>query len=338
MNCRIPTRPTMRLGLTRLVTLVVAGAGMSTTQAVRADEGGVSFWMPGQYGSFVAAPADPGRSFAMVYYHASADSDAALRFPRGGRLTAGLDVDADLLLLAPSYAMKTPVVGGQLAFSLAGYVGSVAVGTTAVIQGPLGNTFSSGLHDSLQAIGDLYPSASLKWNHSNHNTMLYAMAGVPVGSYSADRLANFGTNHWSFDAGGGYTYLDATKGREFSAALGFTHSWENPDTNYRNGASAHLDWAASQFLSETTHLGLTGYFYQQISGDSGEGAVLGDFKSRVSGIGPQVGHFFVVGARKVYLNAKAIHEFNARNRPAGWNAWLTVSIPLSTPAPAGPGS
>jgi hypothetical protein len=50
------------------------------------------------------------------------------------------------------------------------------------------------------------------------------------------------------------------------------------------------DWGASQFLSEHCHVGLVGYVYEQITGDSGAGATLGDFKSRGVGIGPQVGY------------------------------------------------
>ena len=163
----------------------------------------------------------------------------------------------------------------------------------------------------------------------SHNFMVYTMAGVPVGDYSASRLANLGTNHWSLDVGGGYSYLDSQQGREFSATLGFTENWENPDTDYENGTSAHLDWAASQFLSEQLHVGVAGYFYEQLSGDSGAGAVLGDFKSRVAAVGPQVGYFFPVGGQKWYVNLKGYFEFDAKNRPEGSNVWLTLAIPLT---------
>jgi hypothetical protein len=100
-----------------------------------------------------------------------------------------------------------------------------------------------------------------------------------VGDYKKGRLANVGINHWALDAGGGYTYFNKTNGREFSAVLGFTYNFENPDTHYQNGVDAHLDWGASQFLSEHWHVGLVGYAYQQITGDSGAGARLGDFNS-----------------------------------------------------------
>jgi len=42
-----------------------------------------------------------------------------------------------------------------------------------------------------------------------------------------------------------------------------------------------LDMALSHFLSKELHIGLVGYIYQQITGDRGSGATLGDFKSRV---------------------------------------------------------
>ena len=220
-----------------------------------------------------------------------------------------------------------PVWGGQASFSVAGMFGSAKVGVDATLTGPGGGTVTGSESDSLTGIGDLYPSFSVKWNRSVHNFMAYTMAGVPVGSYEATRLANLGANHWSLDAGGGYTYLDSTSGREFSATLGFTYNFENPDTDYRNGTSAHLDWAASQFLSEQVHIGLAGYLYGQLTGDSGAGATLGDFKSRVYGAGPQVGYFFGSGKTRWYLNLKGYYEFESNNRPEGWNTWVTLVVP-----------
>jgi hypothetical protein len=293
--------------------------------AAQADEGGVSFWLPGQFGSFAAVPAVPGWSMAAVYYHASTDAGGEKQFARGGRINAGLDVTADMLFLAPSYAFAEPVLGGQLGLQVTGVYGRAKVDVNATLTGPGGAAVSGAQGDSNTGIGDLYPMASLKWNRGVHNWMAYGMAGVPVGEYDRNRLANLGTNHWSLDGGGGYTYLNDKTGREFSAVLGVTYNFENEDTNYRNGNSWHLDWAASQFLSEKFHLGLVGYFYGQLSGDSGSGATLGDFKSQVSAIGPQAGWFL---ANNWYLNLKGFYEFDAQNRPEGWNTWLTLSVPL----------
>ena len=59
-------------------------------------------------------------------------------------------------------------------------------------------------------------------------------------------------------------------------------------------------------------------------------ATLGDFKSRVSAVGPQAGYFFKVGNQKWYANLKGYYEFDAKNRPEGWNVWLTLAIPLGS--------
>jgi hypothetical protein len=47
--------------------------------AALADEGGVSFWLPGQFGSLAAVPQQPGWSFADVYYHTSVAPEAMSR-------------------------------------------------------------------------------------------------------------------------------------------------------------------------------------------------------------------------------------------------------------------
>ena len=38
--------------------------------------------------------------------------------------------------------------------------------------------------------------------------------------------------------------------------------------------------------------GIAGYVYQQVTGDSGAGAKLGDFKGHSVSISPQIGFFF----------------------------------------------
>jgi hypothetical protein len=300
--------------------------GLIASFSAHSDEGGVSFWLPGQYASFSAVPAEKGWSLGTVYYYASADADASHEFSIGGSVVAGLDSQADLIFLAPNYAFDDPVWGGQLSLSVTGVVGRADVEVDAVLTGPGGNEISFSESDSDTGIGDLYPTATIRWNKGNNNYMTYLMGGVPVGDYNVNDLANLGTNHWSADMGGGYTYLNEKSGREFSAVLGFTYNFENHATDYQNGIDAHLDWAASQFLSETMHVGLVGYIYRQISGDSGSGAKLGPFKSRVVGIGPEAGWFFK--DQTIYFNVRGYWEFDAKNRPDGWNFWLTLSVPL----------
>ena len=59
--------------------------------------------------------------------------------------------------------------------------------------------------------------------------------------------------------------------------------------------------------------------------------MLGGFRSRMFAIGPQFGYLFPVGDMQGYLNLKAHAEFAAENRAAGWNTWVTFSIPPMAP-------
>ena len=319
-----------RRNLLACLTLVELLACAVISPQVVADEGGVSVWLPGQFGSFAAVQSEPGWSLPIVYYHASADADRSKNFEVGGQTTAGLNVRSDLMFIIPTYTFTTPVWGGQPQIAVTSVVGNADVSADATLSGPGGTVRSRNVSDSLTGVGDLFPMASLRWNNGNNNWLAYTQVSIPVGSYQVGRLANLGLNHWSVDVGGGYTYLNQKTGREFSAVAGVTYNFENPDTDYKSGVDGHLDWGASQFLSEQLHVGLVGYFYHQLTGDSGAGARLGDFKSRVTGIGPQGGYFFKMGEQHAYLNPKGYYEFDNKNRPAGWNAWLTLSIPLGS--------
>jgi hypothetical protein len=96
----------------------------------------------------------------------------------------------------------------------------------------------------------------------------------------------------------------------------------------------HLDWGVSQFLTKQVQVGLVGYLYQEIGCDSGSGDHVGCFQSRTVGIGPQFGYIFPIGDKlQGYFNIKAYGEFDAANRPSGWNLWLTFNL---SPAAATP--
>ena len=182
------------------------------------------------------------------------------------------------------------------------------------------------MSDTRSAFGDVFLQPTLRWNDGVHNYMVYGMANLPVGAYDPSRLVNIGLGHAAIDGGGGYTYFNPQTGWEFSAVAGLTYNLKNPDLDYQNGIDAHLDWGISKFLSKQVHVGLVGYAYQQLTADSGSGATFGDFKSRVFGIGPQVGFVFPVGDMQGYLNLKGYKEFAAEHRAEGWNVWLTFAV------------
>jgi hypothetical protein len=298
-------------------------------KASLADEGGVSFWLPGTFGSLAAVPPEPGWSLGTYFYHTSVTAGANVARARqitigqfnptlNLNLTASLHAHADFVFVSPAYTFATPVLGGRATVGLGTLFGKSSATVSGTLTASLppftfvrSNSFAG--TDTTGGNGDLYPVASLNWNQGVNNFMVYGTGDVPLGQYSSKSLANLGIGHGAADGGAGYTYLDLENGREFSSVAGFTYNLKNNSTNYQNGGDFHLDWGISQFLSEQLHAGLVGYLYNQITGDSGSGDRVGSFKSPVVGIRPQIGYILPLGQAQGYLNLKAYGEFDSRD-------------------------
>src|SRR5262249_29228407 len=143
--------------------------------SAKADEGGVSVWLPGFCGTSAPPPLHPGSSLTSIYYHTSvsAGSDVAKareittgRIPvtLNANLSASLDARADLALALPTYTFATPVFGGQLTVGAIGIYGrtdtSLAGSVTGALSTPLGtlpfSRFDS-ISDSVSGFGDVFP-------------------------------------------------------------------------------------------------------------------------------------------------------------------------------------
>jgi hypothetical protein len=321
--------------------------GALTTAA--ADEGGVSVWLPGFFGSLAAAPLQPGWALQSTYYHTSVSAGADVSRAReieigripvnlNANLSGNLNAKADLALAVPTYTFGTPVLGGQATVGLLAVYGSSSTSLATTLSGSLATPFgtlpfgrSDNFTDTVWGFGDVYPLATLRWNFGVHNFMTYGFGDVPVGVYDSTRLANIGVGHGAIDAGGGYTYFNPQTGHEISGVLGFTYNLINPSTQYQNGVDMHFDWSASQFLTKQLQIGVVGYVYDEIGCDSGAGDRVGCFQSRVVGIGPQLGYVIPLGTLQAYINVKGYGEFDAQNRPHGWNTWFTVQLGAAPP-------
>jgi hypothetical protein len=327
--------------------MLVAAAVVSAPRSSLADEGGVSFWLTGQFGSLAAVPQQPGWSIASVFYHTSVSGSrevAAAREITVNKLkrtvNVNLDLDlkarADLVFLSPTYVFESPVLGGQLAVGMAGTFGHNSTSLNGILTASVGSltaTRPGNISDARDGFGDLYPQTSLRWNSGVNNFMTYLLGDIPVGTYDSSRLSNFGIGHGAVDGGVGYTYFTPETGHEFSVVTGLTGNTTNRATDYQNGIDWHLDWGVSQFLSQQLHVGALGYVYKQLGADSGAALILGENKSLVAGIGPQIGYLFPIGNMQGYLGLKAYWEIAADRRADGWNAWLTVAISPAVPTP-----
>src|SRR6476469_10097516 len=89
--------------------------------AASADEGGVSFWLPGLFGSLAATPLQPGLTFSSTNYHTSVTGEGDVsrareitvgKFPINLSGTANLQLDsaATISLFNAVYAFPTPVL------------------------------------------------------------------------------------------------------------------------------------------------------------------------------------------------------------------------------------
>ena len=173
-----------RLGV---AALVLAPSVLFFSHSALADENGISFWVPGFFGSLAATPQQPGWSLATIYYHTSISAGADVARAREfslGRVPGNLTVNANLNLnvnatgnlgfVIPTYVFETPVLGGQASVSLIaayGVVGTSLAGTlSGVLTGPFGNSVpfarSDSISDTTWGFGDLIPQ--------------FACAGMPA--------------------------------------------------------------------------------------------------------------------------------------------------------------
>jgi len=148
---------------TRLALICGTVAWACCTSAAKADQGGVSFWIPGFFGSLAAAPLQPGWTLQTNYYHTSVSAGADVARAReitigripitaNANLSAALDAKADLGWALPMYTFATPVLGGQATVGVLGLYGRVSTSLAGTLAGnlatPLG-TFPFTRSDSI---------------------------------------------------------------------------------------------------------------------------------------------------------------------------------------------
>lgn len=183
--------------------------------------------------------------------------------------------------------------------------------------------------DTVFTYGDPVLGGMLGWDSGNFHYQLGTAVNVPIGDYRKGEISNISFNRWAADVYGAVTYFDPATGWDFSGAMGLTFNGENPATDYRTGTEFHYEGAITRHFNEQFSAGILGYYYHQVTGDSGDGAKLGDFKGQVAALGASVGDNFVVGKTPVAAQLKVYHEFAAENRAEGNSIFATITIPLS---------
>jgi len=177
----VPGGARFRSSLLSLVAIGVfaVGAVISLPAVCLADETGVSFWLPGLFGSLAAVPQQPGWSLMLINYYDSVGASGSVAVAHEIRIgkfnqtvsvnpNVNLNAKIDAGLINPSYVFATPVLGGQLSL---GMMGIVEYNDTA-LNGAL--TLSSGRSRHFQA----------RQHQSNHNGL---WRFVPASNHSLEQ-------------------------------------------------------------------------------------------------------------------------------------------------------
>jgi hypothetical protein len=313
------------LGFASLIATLILLCGHAN-----AAESATSVYLLGFRSTAAGVVPPPGVYTASDKYFYSGEAAASRDFQFGGQLVAEVEANVFIDALTATWIIPQKVLGGHFGVAATLPIGWAEVKAGATLATP-GGALSAGRTDDLTGLGDMFFTALLGWHRDVWHWNVNVGLNAPTGSWSKGRIANLGFNRWALDTGVAVTYLDQKTGHELTIAPGVTFNGENDDTDYKTGTEFHLEFSALQHFSQTFALGVTGYHYQQLTGDSGSGARLGDFKGRVTGIGPVVNYTFLVGKTPVNTNLRWIHEFNVKNRLKGDVGFLTVAIPLGSP-------
>ena len=287
----------------------ILAALLAAPSGAFAAEGASSHFLPGTAGDIaIAASPAPGFLAANSLWIQSGNIGAAVL---QGQVKFGLDLDLVLDLAAFTYTVEVPAIGGT--YTLGALLPFGYATLDARLRGPAGGTIA--VSDSSFNLSDiaLIP-LQLNWAVGDFSFKFAEIVIAPTGPYDLDETVNLGRNYWSFDTVAAVTWLDPGTGTEVSVAPGIMVNTTNDATDYRTGAEFHVDFTANQFLSETFAFGLRGYYYRQVTGDSGSGALLGDFKSESLGIGPGFLWTPAFAGGRLSVVGKWMHDVRARNR------------------------
>lgn len=304
--------------------LLFAAAGLGMLPGLGlAGEGGTAHVVPGANATLVdLVPASPGTFFKPMYMNYSGTASA--RIPTAAGVASNLDAQADTFVLGGGYTFDQTVLGGAH-YSVAAFLPYSWLDISGNVQLPGGGSVAR--HSEVSGFGDLtVVPVMLAWK-SDDNWQVNALMPIyaPTGSYQEGRLGNPGLNYWTFDPMVGVAYQNKQSGFNAMIHGGYAMNTENPDTDYQSGALLHFDAAIQQILpvgSGFLTLGAEGFYFDQLTCDSGSGAVLGCFKGMTAGLGPVLGYVQPLGKESLVFELKWLAEMDTKNRLEGDYIWL----------------
>lgn len=294
-----------------------------------AEEGGSGHYMPGSMSSFVDG-VPPSETFIVRLNVLEYNGSYQQALPFAGVTAADIDVSSKALgltmLYRPDLDLSSVGLGDNWSYAFSATVPYVDMQVSADVQ-----TNDNVLRktDTDSALGDIIlMPVMLNQNINADLNINYRVAFyAPTGSYQVGDLANTGKNFWTIEPTVAAVYLGQKNGIEASLFFGMSFNQENSDTQYKSGIQAHLDGTLAQHFplwGGLAGVGISGFYYNQITGDSGAGATFGDFKAKTIGAGPVISFVKKVGTTDIMGELKWLHEFSTTRRVEGDTLFLKV--------------
>jgi len=291
---------------------LLAAAGASPSLA--AEFGFSAYGLGGAgFGAGVTPPPGTYVTTVAAYYEGEAGGTITLG---GVTLDAGVTIDFFTAGLNGLYVPQEKVLGGNLGLSVTVPVGYIDI--DAELATLRRSTDGAGL-------ADIVGRVQLGWQHGDFAHTVYVQGLAPTGRYDTGFNPNIGLNRPAVDVGWGFTWMEPNSKLQFNGTVGFTFSFENDKTDYDSGNDFHFEWAIGREFAPGLMLGVAGYDYRQLTGDSGTGATLGPFEGSVDAIGPSLSYTTLIGTTPLILAARHYREFNAERRFEG-----SMSIMMAT--------
>ncbi|MEG2155593.1 MAG: transporter [Burkholderiaceae bacterium] len=294
---------------------------LAASPSARAGEGGTSHVLPGANATLMdVIPTVPGAFFKPMYLHYSGDATA--RVPTAAGITSNLNATANTLVVGGGYTFEPTVFGGAH-YTVGAFLPYTSLNVSGNVQTPRSPVARS---NKVSGLGDMtLVPAMLAWKEGDWQIDALLPIYAPTGSYQKGRLGNPGLNYWTFDPMIGMVYSNKKSGFNALLHLGYGINTENTATAYKSGSILHLDGALQQIIpvkSGFLTVGAEGFYFDQVTGDSGAGASLGAFKGRTAGLGPVLGFIQPIGKQSLALELKWLAELDTRNRMKGDYLWL----------------
>jgi hypothetical protein len=282
--------------------------------------GGGQHYPNGAEGCFCGVAPPPGWYVIDYFLYYSADS---YKDDAGNTVTAGMFADFDATIWADVvrvlYSSEVELLGGTwMAHIFVPYLNT--------------DLKSVGFDDS--GLGDvIIDPFIIAWHWGTY----HAVAGIdfyaPTGDYERGNPASVGKNFWTIEpvvAAGAMFDNGITASVKLMYDFNLKNDdWLNPVTatvgELEPGQELHFDYAVDYAVTPAWHVGLAGYYYQQITDDEFDGAKMEDQRGRVLDFGPEVRfqHMFPNDGM-LAVEARYFWETQVENRPEGGGFWLKV--------------